>query len=209
MIATWKSGASPRNRRATRIAVADVPSAAIAIRVSNRPHQLLEHKNRARNRRVERNSEPGACTGGEKRSAIRPAAAGHLPDDVGDHRPHLHARPLAAERRPGTDRQNTAEEFHQYQMRRRRRQPPVERRLDLRDAAPRGVRRKPPDEPSRSRNGGPGAGGHQQETREPSIVRPCDRGFAKAIGVHQRKPEARADQARSPARDQGQQCKQQ
>jgi hypothetical protein len=109
-----------RNRQATRIAVAEVPSA-IAIGFEP-PHQLLEYEDGTRDRRVEGNGEPGASPGSQQRSAIRPAAAGNPAGDMRHDGTHLYARPFTAERQPRADRQQPAEEFDRYQMRRRRRQ---------------------------------------------------------------------------------------
>ena len=117
---------------------------------------------------------------------------------------HLHARPFAAKRQPRTDRQQPAEEFDQYQIGRRRRQLLIQRRLDMRDAAPGSVGRKPSDQPRRGRNRQPCSAGHQQEAGEPAVMGERDHPVAQAIGFLERQPEPRTDQPRRPARDERQ-----
>ncbi len=168
------------------------------------PHQLLEHEDGTRDRRVEGNGEPGPCTSSEERSAIRPAAAGNPADDMRHDGTHLHARPFAAKRQPRTDRQQPAEEFDRYQIGRRRRQLLIQRRLDMRDAAPGSVGRKPSDQPRRGRHRQPGSAGHQQEAGEPAVMGQGNPPVAEAIGFLERQPECRTDQPRCPARDQRQ-----
>src|SRR5262249_19233727 len=90
------------------------------------------------------NGEPGPCTSREERSAIRPAAAGNPADDMRHDGTHLHARPFAAKRQPRADRQQPAEEFDRYQIGRRRRQLPIQRRLDMREPAPPRTAGSPP-----------------------------------------------------------------
>jgi hypothetical protein len=117
---------------------------------------------------------------------------------------HLHARPFSAKRQPRANRQQPAEEFDRYQIGRRRRQLLIQRRLDMRDAAPGSIGRKPPDQPRRSRNRQPGPAGHQQEAAEPAVVGERDHPVAEPIGFLERQPEGRTDQPRRPARDQRQ-----
>src|SRR4029077_21297704 len=122
-------------------------------------------------RRVEGDGETGPCTSSEERSAIRPAAAGNPADDMRHYGTHLHARPFAAKRQPRADRQQPTEEFDRYQIRWRRRQLLFQRRLDMRDAAPGSVGRKPSDQTSRSRNSQPSAPDQQQEAGAPAVMR--------------------------------------
>lgn len=162
------------------------------------PHQLLEHEDGTRDRRVEGDGEPGPRTGSEERSAIRSAAAGNPADDMRHDGTHLHARPFAAKRQLRTDRQQPAEEFDRYQIGRRRRQLLIQRRIEMRDAAPGGVGRKPSDRPRRRRNRQPCSAGHQQEAAEPAVMGERDHPVAQAIGFLERQPECRTDQSAAP-----------
>ena len=118
----------------TDMAVADAPSAAIAIRGSTAV-QFLEHENRARHRRIKGCCEAGTGACCEEHSAVRPGAPEDLSNKMGNARSHLDTRALATEREPGTNRKQPAEELHRYQAKWRLRQFTVEHRLDVRNAA--------------------------------------------------------------------------
>ena len=61
------------------------------------PHQLLQHEDRPGDGRVEGGGEAGARAGRQERPAVGPVAAERHADQVGQARPHLHARPFAAQ----------------------------------------------------------------------------------------------------------------
>src|SRR6478672_8702888 len=103
------------------MAVADAPSAAMAMRGSNR-----------RPSSSSTNMAP----------AIRPTTLKYQSHQVRDTRTHLHAWAFTAEGKPGADRQQSAKEFHHNQPNWLWRQFLLRHRLNLRDATPRGVRRK-------------------------------------------------------------------
>jgi hypothetical protein len=71
---------------------------------------------------------------------------------VRDTSTHLDAWAFTAEGKPGADRQQSAKEFHHNQPNWLWRQFVVQDRLNLRDATPRGVRRKSANQPSRQRS---------------------------------------------------------
>ena len=111
--------------------------------------QLFEHEHGPGNRRVESGGEPGAGACREKHPEVRRTPPAHPSDEVGKGRAHLHTRAFAAERQAGADCQHAADELDRYQTRGRRRHLFVQRRFDMRNAASRGVWRKPTDQPSR------------------------------------------------------------
>jgi hypothetical protein len=96
-------------------------------------HKLLQHENRARHWCVERGGKPGTHTGRKQHPALWPLAAEDFSDKVGNARPHLHARPLATERKPGADCEHAAEEFHANEVKRRLRDLLVQHGLDMWD----------------------------------------------------------------------------
>ena len=168
------------------------------------PHQLFEHEDRTGDRRVESGGETGAGTRRDQHLAVVPVAAEQFADDMGDRRAHLYARAFATERQPGADCREPAKEFHEQQTRRRRRQLVIQNFLDLRNAAPRSVRREPPNQPGGDRNGGGTAGRNAEEPSEVPAVSRGDRGITKPIGRCERKPKERPDQPGGAADDRSQ-----
>src|SRR5215469_16277931 len=104
------------------------------------PYQLLKHENRARHRCVERGGKASTRTSRKQYPTIWPLAAEDFSDKVGNTRPHLYARTLATERKPGADCEHTAAEFHPDEVKRRLRDFLVQHGLDMGDAASRCVR---------------------------------------------------------------------
>ena len=113
------------------------------------PHQFLEHEDAAGDWRVERRGEAGPGPGGEQHAAIGPIAPKGLADKMAQGRGHMHARPLAAKRKSGADRERAADELHRNDAKRRLRQLPVEDGFDMGDAASDRLGREPAHERSR------------------------------------------------------------
>ncbi len=166
--------------------------------------QLFQDEDGACDRRVERGSKPRARTGRQKHSAVGPAAAKHFPDQVGHGRPHLNARALATERQPRPDRQHAAHELHGNDAKRRLRQFPVQHRLDVRDAAPRCVRREAPNQRGRDERRSRTSGDHDRQAFELLAVRPVDQSVAQPIRLIEGEPEDRPHKSRRRAHDQRQ-----
>ncbi len=118
---------------------------------------------------------------------------------MGDDRTHLHARPFAAEGKPGADRQQSAKELDLDQTGRGRRQLTLQRRLDMGYAAAGSGWRKLPNQPGRQRNRRRTDEGHEQETGEALVMCRGNQRTAKAIRLFERQPENRADQPRCRA----------
>ena len=95
---------------------------------------------------------------------------------------HLHARTFTAERQPRTDGEKPAKELHRQKTRRWRLQLVAQHRLDLRDAAARGIRREAPHQPRSNDNRDSTTGNGGQEPGKSPIVSPSDRGIAEPIG---------------------------
>ena len=113
------------------------------------PHQFLEHEDGAGDRRVERRGEAGPRPGGKQHAAIGPIASKNFADQMAQGPGHVHARPLAAERKPGADRERAADELHRNDTKRRLRHLPSEDGFDLRDAAAGRLGRDPANQRSR------------------------------------------------------------
>src|SRR5262245_18601220 len=126
--------------RATAMPVVDAPSAATAIRSSNRRTSSSSTKTAPAIGAFEGGGKAGTRTGRNQRPAIEPLAAADFSHKVSNTRPHLHARALATERKPGADCEHTAAEFHPDEVKRRLRDLLVQHGLDMRDAASRCVR---------------------------------------------------------------------
>jgi hypothetical protein len=121
-----------------------------------------------------------------------------------DSRTHLHARAFPAQRQPRADGRQSPEEFHEQQARGYRRQFVVQDRFDLRNAAPRGVGRETPDQPSRKRHRHGAGGRYDQKPAELPTLSPEDRRIPESVGLGQRQAEDRADQPGCRSRDQRQ-----
>ena len=109
----------------------------MAMRGSNPSHELLKHENGTGNRGVEGCRKPGARTGRQQHTAVRPATAENSSYEIGDRRAHLHAWALASERQPRTDSQQSANKLHGYQSRRWWRQLAAKNGLDMGNTASR------------------------------------------------------------------------
>ena len=82
------------------------------------PQELLEHEDRACERRVECGSEARARAGSQQHPGIAGAELEHTPTQIADCGPHLHRRPFAAERHARPERQHAAEELDRKHRRR-------------------------------------------------------------------------------------------
>ena len=96
-------------------AVADAPSAAIAMRGSNRRTSSSSTNTAPAIGALKAVARPAPAPAASSTLAVRPAARDTFADEVGDARAHLHARPFAAERQPGADREQPAEELDRHQ----------------------------------------------------------------------------------------------
>ena len=102
--------------------------------------QFLEHEDRPGDRRIEGCGKTSSGAGGEQRAAIGPGAAKDLADEMGDRRAHLHARTFAAEREPGTDREDPSEELDRNEKDRSLRKQAAQHGLHMGNAAPPGMK---------------------------------------------------------------------
>src|SRR4029077_10419706 len=138
------------------------------------PHKLLQHENRARHRCVEGCGKAGTRTCRKQRPAIWPLATEALSDKVGNAPPHLHARALATERKPGADREHTAAEFHPDELKRRLRDFLVQDGFDLGDAAPRLMSGESADHPRPYQSRGSTSHRNEQKSCNLFALRPSD-----------------------------------
>ena len=143
-----KSGEPPSKSRATAMATADAPSAAMAILGSKR--------------RTSSSRTKIAPAIGELNAVARPAPApaasktrhSGQPDEtscqpVRDARAHLHTRAFTTERQPRADGEKPAEELDDDQTKRRLRKLSFQHGLDVRDATAGRLRRKLSYQPRR------------------------------------------------------------
>src|SRR5215472_17262316 len=155
------------------------------------PYQLLRHENRARHRCVERGGKASTRTGRKQYPAIWPLAAEDFSDNVSNTRPHLYARTLATERKPGADCEHTAAEFHPDEMKRRLRDFRVQHGLDMRDAASRCVRAESADQPGRNQGRGSTSRHNDQKSCKLFALCPSDQRITQTVRLFKRKPEDR------------------
>jgi hypothetical protein len=186
-----KSGASPISMRATAIAAAERRDRDARLEPA---HQLLQHEYGAGDRRVERGGEARPCPGGEQHAAIGPVAPEHPADEVGDVRPHLHARALAAEREAGANSEHAAHELDADQSIGGVGKLAAQHRLDVGNAAAGGVRRELPNQPSGQRNRGGAGSRHKDKADDRGAMGPDDHHLAPVIRLQEREPEDGADQ---------------
>jgi len=156
------------------------------------PHKLFQHENRARHRCVERGGKAGTRTGRKQHPAIWPLAAEDFSDQVGNARPHLHARALATERKSGADCEDAAAEFHPDEVKRRLRDFLVQHGLDMGDAASRCVRRESADQPGRYQGRGSTSRHNEQKSRKLFALCPSDQRITQTVRLFKRKPEDRS-----------------
>jgi len=162
------------------------------------------HKNCARHRCVERRGKAGTRTGRKQHPAIWPLAAADVSDKVGNARPHLHARALATERKPGADCEHTAAEFHPDEVKRRLPDFLVQHGLDIGDAASGCVRRESADQPGRYK--GRGSTGHRNDQKSCNLFALCpgNQRITQTVRLYKRKPEDRSHKTRCRANNERQ-----
>ena len=129
--------------------------------------ELLEHEDRAGERRVECGGEPRARAGGEQDSGVRGAEAEAAREEVTERRAHLHRRTLPAERETGADRQRAADELDRKDRSAYRARVAADHRLDVLDAAARRLGREPRHQPARDE----GRGGGEADRDDPADPR--------------------------------------
>src|SRR5262249_31707738 len=161
-------------------------------------------KTRASNRSVEGGGKAGTRTGRKQHPAIWPLAAADFSHKVSNARPHLHARALATERKPGADCEHTAAEFHPDEVKRRLRDFRVQHGLDMRDAASRCVRTESADDPGRYQGRGSTSHHNQQESCKPFTLCPGNQRITQTVRLLERKPEDRSNKPRCRADDERQ-----
>src|SRR5262249_62309773 len=151
-----------------------------------------KHKTPPRQRCVERGGKAAPRTGRKQYPAIWPLAAENFSDEVGDTRPHLHARALATECKPGPDCEHTAAEFHPDEVKRCLRDFLVQHGLDMGDAASRCVRGESADEPGRYQGRGSTSRHNEQKSRKLFALCPSDQRITQTVRLFERKPEDRS-----------------
>src|SRR6185437_16421581 len=147
------------------------------------PHQLLEHEDAAGDRRVEGGGEPGSGPRGEQHPAVGPAAPEDFADEMAERRGHVHAWPLAAKRKPGTDGERAADELDRNDAKARLGQLAVQDGFDMWNAAADRLGRDPAHE-GRRRRGRRGASYDEEpEPPGPLRMRPADKRIAQPVRV--------------------------
>src|SRR5262249_61704539 len=129
---------------------------------------------RPSHRGVERGGKPATRTGRKQPPAICPPPTEDFSDQVGHTRPHLHARALATERKPGANREHTATEFHPDEVKRRLRDFLVQHGLDMGDPASRRVRGESANQPGRYQGRGSTSRHDEQKSGELFALCPTD-----------------------------------
>ena len=114
-----------------------------------RPPQLLEGEDEARERRIEHRGQPRARSAGHElplRGSV--AAAGGLAHGLGGAGAHLYRGAFEAEREPGADAEGAADELHGQESLPRHVAQPAQHRLDVGNAAARRIGREADGEPA-------------------------------------------------------------
>ena len=132
-----------------------------------------------------------------------------LSHEMGEAGPHLDAGALSAERQTRTHREQSAQKFHRDQEKRGRWKFPSQDRLDVRNAAPMGLRRTAAHQSSR--NGGRRGAAHDntREAERRPAMSPRNESAAHTVRLREREPEDCADESRKRARNQSDQRKRQ
>ena len=168
------------------------------------PHQFLEHEDGAGDWRVERRGEAGSRPGGKQHPAIGPIAPKNFADKMAQGRGHVHARPLAAKRKPGADRERAADELHRNDTKRRLRQLPIEDGFDLRDAASGRLGRDPANQRSRDSRRRPASRDQQPEALGPLRMGEDEKRIAQSIRLFEQEHETGDASAGDRAHDERQ-----
>ena len=166
------------------------------------PHQFLEHENGAGDWRVERRGEARSRPGGQQHATIGPIAPKNFADKMAQGRGHVHARPLAAKRKPGADRERAADELHRNDAKRRLRQLPIEHGFDMRDAASSRLGRDPANERSRDSRSRPASHDQQPEALGPLRMREDEKRIAQLVRLFEQEHETGDASAGDRAHDQ-------
>jgi CHAT domain-containing protein len=136
--------------------------------------ELLEHEDHPGERRVERRGEARPGAGGNQGVTLARRRAQEAAHHLADRPAHLDGRSLAPEGEAGAEPQDAARVLDEQHPPPSHAAQAVEDRLDMGNAAPRGLRRKPPDE-AEGDPGGETAGadgeaeaqGRRQAVRQP------------------------------------------
>jgi hypothetical protein len=91
--------------------------------------------------------QAGAGAGRQQHAGVGPAESADARRGNSDAGTHLDGWPFAAQRQPGADRQESAEEFHWHQRKRSRWNLLLQNGFDMRNAAARSVWRELPHHP--------------------------------------------------------------
>jgi hypothetical protein len=181
------------------MAVADAPSAAIAIRCS---HQLLQDKDCTSYRRVKCGAKTRTGPSHNQHSAVRPASAEYLPHKVGQARPHLNTGAFAAKRQAGADGKQPTEELHRDQSKRGLRKLPAHNGLDVRNTASRRMRRVEPNQPGGKPSRACARRNNEQEAHNLITMSPSYDCIAQVIRMVKGEAEDRSDKSRKRTRNQ-------
>ena len=153
------------------------------------PHQFLEHEDGAGDWRVERRGEARSRPGGKQHATIRPIAPKSSADKMAQGRGHVHARPLAAKRKPGANREHAADELHRNDAKRRLRQLPIEDGFDMRNAASSRLGRDPANERGRDPRSDRASPNQQPEALRPLRMREDEKRIARLVRLFEQEHE--------------------
>src|SRR5579871_3793859 len=167
------------------MALAEAPSAAMAIRVSSRRTSSSSTKTAPAIGALNATASPA------------PAPAASRVRRSGDDSTHLHARTLAPERHAGPDGEQPADEFDRQHAGRGRRQVAGQRPLDLRDTTARGIGRMALYQPRRARHRGRTTRDEYYKAEHRLAVPEADQRIAPAIHAQQRQAQDRDNKART------------